>query len=101
MTGVADLVLSGGRVVCAATGTDRIAAIHVAGAQILGLYPAGTPIPDGARHLDARERVVLPGLVDLAVHLRAPGREDDETMLVTLQAAIAGGVTTTATPSAA
>lgn len=94
MTGVADLVLSGGRVVCAATGTDRIADVHVAGAHILGLHPPGTPIPEGARHLDARDRVVLPGLVDLAVHLRAPGREDDETLAVTLSAAIAGGVTT-------
>ncbi len=94
MTGVADLVISGGRVVCAATGTDRIADVHVAGAHVLGLHPVGTPIPDGARHLDARERVVLPGLVDLAVHLRAPGREDDETLDVTLAAALAGGVTT-------
>lgn len=94
MTGIADLVLSGGRVVCAATGLDRIADVHVAGSHILALQPPGTPIPDGARHLDARERVILPGLVDLAVHLRAPGREDDETLDVTLQAALAGGVTT-------
>lgn len=94
MSGVADLVLSGGRVVCAATGVDRVADVHVAGEHILGLHPAGTPIPEGARHLDARDRVVLPGLVDLAVHLRAPGREDDETLALTLQAALAGGVTT-------
>ncbi|MBI1947285.1 MAG: amidohydrolase family protein [Deltaproteobacteria bacterium] len=94
MTGVADLVISGGRVVCAATGIDRVADVHVAGAHVLGLHPPGTPIPAGARHLDARERVVLPGLVDLAVHLRAPGREDDETLDVTLAAALAGGVTT-------
>lgn len=94
MTGVADLVISGGRVVCAATGTDRIADVHVAGAHVLGLHPPGTPVPEGARHLDARERVVLPGLVDVAVHLRAPGREDDETLDVTLAAALAGGVTT-------
>lgn len=94
MSGVADLVIAGGRVVCAATGTDRLADLHVAGTRILGLHAVGTPIPDGARHLDARDQVVLPGLIDLAVHLRAPGREDDETIEVTLAAALAGGVTT-------
>ena len=94
MTGVADIELSWVRVVCAATCLDRVVDVHVAGEHILGLHPAGTPIPDGARHLDARDRVVLPGLVDLAVHLRAPGREDDETLEVTLRAALAGGVTT-------
>lgn len=94
MSAVADLVISGGRVVCAVTGTDRVADVHVAGEHVLGVHPPGTPIPDGARELDARARVVLPGLVDLAVHLRAPGREDDETLDVTLAAALAGGVTT-------
>ncbi|MBI3297018.1 MAG: dihydroorotase [Elusimicrobia bacterium] len=43
---------------------------------------------------DARGRWVMPGLVDLHVHLREPGRTEDETILTGAAAAARGGVTT-------
>jgi len=39
---------------------------------------------------------ILPGLVDMHVHLREPGREDEETIATGLAAAVAGGFTAVA-----
>mgnify|MGYP001940719826 CR=1 FL=1 len=44
--------------------------------------------------IDARGQVLLPGLVDLHVHLREPGAEGAETVLTGSQAAARGGFTT-------
>jgi dihydroorotase len=43
--------------------------------------------------IDARDSVVLPGLVDLHTHLREPGREDAETVLSGSRAGVKGGFT--------
>jgi dihydroorotase len=43
--------------------------------------------------VDARGKVVAPGLIDLHVHLREPGREDVETVATGARAAAAGGFT--------
>jgi dihydroorotase len=46
--------------------------------------------------IDARELIVTPGLIDMHVHLREPGREEDETIATGTAAALAGGVTSVA-----
>jgi dihydroorotase len=43
--------------------------------------------------IDAKGKLLLPGLVDLHTHLREPGREDSETVLSGSIAATAGGYT--------
>ena len=43
--------------------------------------------------IDAREKIVMPGIVDMHVHLREPGREDKETILSGTKAGLKGGVT--------
>jgi dihydroorotase len=43
--------------------------------------------------IDAKDCVVLPGLVDLHTHLREPGREDAETVLSGSRAGVKGGFT--------
>ncbi|MEW5975953.1 MAG: dihydroorotase [Acidobacteriota bacterium] len=43
--------------------------------------------------IDATGLVVCPGLIDIHVHLREPGREDEETIESGAQAAAAGGFT--------
>lgn len=43
--------------------------------------------------IDASGKIVLPGLIDMHVHLREPGREDMETVRTGTLAAVAGGVT--------
>lgn len=51
------------------------------------------PPPRGAGRLDVRGLLVLPGLVDLHVHLREPGYEYKETIATGTAAAVAGGFT--------
>ncbi|MDF3130831.1 dihydroorotase [Kiritimatiellaeota bacterium B1221] len=48
---------------------------------------------EGAQVLDARGKILHPGLCDPHVHLREPGREDSETIQSGSEAAIAGGYT--------
>jgi len=58
--------------------------------QAIGLKLA---VPEGARVIDARGRVLLPGMFDAHVHFRAPGFENKETITTGSEAAINGGVT--------
>ena len=43
--------------------------------------------------IDAADKIVMPGIVDMHVHLREPGREDKETVFSGTKAAAKGGVT--------
>jgi dihydroorotase len=49
--------------------------------------------PMDARILDATNRIVLPGFIDLHVHFREPGYEYKETIATGSAAAVAGGFT--------
>ncbi len=51
------------------------------------------PSQSGVSEVDCSGRVLLPGLFDVHVHLREPGREDKETIKTGSEAAINGGVT--------
>lgn len=52
------------------------------------------PALKGVPTVDAKGLWVIPGLVDMHVHLREPGREGDETIASGTAAAAAGGATT-------
>ncbi|MBM3244629.1 MAG: dihydroorotase [Candidatus Omnitrophica bacterium] len=43
--------------------------------------------------IDAGGKVVMPGIVDMHIHLREPGREDKETIFSGTKSALKGGVT--------
>ena len=53
----------------------------------------GLPAPDGARVIDGRGRIALPGMFDAHVHFREPGFEAKEDIRSGSEAAINGGVT--------
>jgi dihydroorotase len=53
---------------------------------------AGLEAP-GVRVIDAAGKHVFPGLIDLHVHLREPGREDKETIATGSRSAVKGGFT--------
>lgn len=69
--GARPLCLTGGRVVCPATGHDGVANVMVAGRVILGVGDA--PPPADAEIVDCSGLVVAPGLVDAGV-FRADAR---------------------------
>lgn len=52
-----------------------------------------TPFTDAGEVIDCGGNVLLPGLVDMHVHLREPGREDTETIATGSDAAAKGGFT--------
>jgi dihydroorotase len=87
------LRIANGRVIDPAQGIDRVADLWVQNGTIAGLGPL--PLQPG-RVLDATEKIVCPGLIDMHVHLREPGREEDETIATGTAAALAGGVTSVA-----
>ena len=84
------ILIQGGRLVDPATGRDEVADLFIRDGRIVSL-PA-VPPPDAAC-LDARGLVVVPGLIDLHVHLREPGGEESETIETGSRAAAHGGFT--------
>lgn len=79
-------------IVVNATGqSGRPVSILLDGGRIVKIAPS-LEAP-GAQELDASGCQVLPGLVDLHVHLREPGREDKETIATGSRAAAKGGFT--------
>ena len=84
------VLVRGGRVVDE-TG-ERVADVLVRDAVIAEVGP-GIDVPAGATVLDAGGAVVAPGLVDLQVHFREPGREDSETIETGARGAALGGFT--------
>jgi dihydroorotase (multifunctional complex type) len=61
--------------------------------KVAGVYTPGTA-PDAAQSVDASGKTVLPGIVDIHFHVRAPAYPERGTVLSETRAAAAGGVTT-------
>jgi len=94
MSSMKTLCISGGRVIDPSQGIDQVADLWVHDGCIAGLGPQPNLRAD--RTLDANGLIVCPGLIDMHVHLREPGREEDETIATGTAAALAGGVTSVA-----
>src|SRR6187402_2295016 len=88
-TPAADLVVRGARVLDPVAGVDAVLDVRVDGGTIAQL---GTDLDaNGHRVVDAAGLVLAPAFVDPHVHLRTPGREDEETIASGTEAAAAGG----------
>ena len=85
--------IRGGRVVDPASGTEGLGDVYAVDGK-LAPVPRGTMVADDV--IDARGCVVVPGLIDMHVHLREPGHEEAETIASGALAAVAGGFTTVA-----
>jgi dihydroorotase len=87
------ILIEGGRVIDPSQGMDRITNLLIENGRIAA-YDA---IATGKEQvIDASGKIVSPGLIDMHVHLREPGREEDETILTGASAAVAGGFTSIA-----
>lgn len=85
------LLIKGGRIVDPVNSVDKVMDLLVERGKIVRLNRDIKS--DGAKVIDARGMVVMPGLIDMHVHLREPGREDKETILTGSRAAAKGGFT--------
>jgi dihydroorotase len=88
------LRIANGRVIDPSQDLDQITDLCIRGPHILGTGPQ--PQLQADRVLDAAGKIVCPGLIDMHVHLREPGREEDETIATGTASALAGGVTSVA-----
>jgi len=86
------LLLRGGRVIDPSRGFDQTADVLIQDGKVVAVG-SGLGNPDGVEVRDVAGRIVAPGLVDVHVHLREPGDEDEETIATGARAAAAGGFT--------
>ncbi len=85
------LRITNGRVIDPAQNLDLVTDVWVRGQHIAGFGPQ--PRLQATEVIDATGMIVSPGLIDMNVHLREPGREEDETIATGTAAALAGGIT--------
>lgn len=87
-----DILIRGGRVIDPANNIDGINDIFISEGVIESI---GHQINKKAdRIIDAQNKIVMPGFIDLHVHLREPGFERKSTIASETRAAAAGGYTT-------
>jgi dihydroorotase len=92
-------VVAGGRVIDPRAGLDCKADVFIEDGKISKVETGSLltkrslkPYEPG-EYFVAEGYIVTPGLIDIHVHLREPGREDEETVLTGAEAAAAGGFT--------
>ena len=88
------LRIATGRVIDPASGLDEIGDVTIRDGRVESIAAPGTSNGTVDRVIDAKGKIVCPGLIDPHVHLREPGQEHKETIESGSRAAIAGGFTT-------
>ncbi|MDD5596016.1 MAG: dihydroorotase, partial [Candidatus Omnitrophica bacterium] len=91
MTKNSKILIKGGRVIDPANNLDDTLDILIEDSKISKIAKNITCEAD--KKIDAKDKIILPGIVDMHVHLREPGREDKETVASGTRAALKGGVT--------
>ena len=86
------ILLKGGRVIDPSRDVDQVADLLIQEGKVAGMGQE-LGAPEGAEVRDVRGLVVAPGLVDVHVHFREPGNEDEETVATGARAAVTGGYT--------
>lgn len=87
------ILIRNGHLIDPASGTDAPRDLLLADGRIAAVDTPGKIKQSDAEVIDAKGRVVAPGLVDIHVHLREPGQGYKETIQSGTAAAAAGGFT--------
>src|SRR6058998_718668 len=91
------LLIKNGWIIDPSSGRDEIGDILVEGERIIAVGKGiNARSSEDLLVLDASGLLVVPGLIDMHVHLREPGREEEETIRSGSIAAVAGGITSVA-----
>jgi dihydroorotase len=90
------IVIKNGRLVDPASKTDELLDVLIENETITDIAKK-IPARDDCSVIDAAGCLVLPGLIDMHVHFREPGREDVETIIGGSRVAAKGGFTSVCT----
>ena len=87
------MIIKGGRVLDPVSKRDEVLDIKIEDGKIIKIAKDIEASSDKEEVIDARKKVVVPGLIDVHVHFRDPGQTQKEDLVTGSQAAIAGGFT--------
>ena len=92
---MSEMIIKNGRVIDPANQIDQVLDIIIRDGKIveIGSNIADSKTSDTTEVIDANGLIVAPGLIDIHVHLREPGDEEEETIASGSAAAVAGGFT--------
>ncbi|MBU4230104.1 MAG: dihydroorotase [Proteobacteria bacterium] len=90
------ILLKNGRVIDPANGIDQIRDVLIVDGRIRAVGQPGSLSGQDGLAYDVTGKWVVPGLIDMHVHLREPGQEYKETIETGTRAAAAGGFTAVA-----
>ncbi len=85
-----ELLIKNGRVIDPANGVDKKCNVLIVDGKIAEVGEIDGP---AKRVIDASDKLVVPGLIDIHVHFREPGDEEEETIASGSAAAVAAGFT--------
>jgi len=85
-----ELLIKNGRVIDPANGVDKKCDVLIVDGKIAEVGKIDKPVQT---IIDATDRIVAPGLIDIHVHFREPGDEEEETIASGSAAAVAAGFT--------
>lgn len=88
-----ELWLVGGRILDPASGTDAPGSVVIRDGRVAAIEQGEGRPPEGVDRIDCAGKWIVPGFVDLHVHLREPGEEYKETIETGARAAVRGGFT--------
>lgn len=91
------LAILGGRLIDPYNRVDALQDLYLAGGRVVAIGAA----PEGfvaEQEIDARRRIICPGLIDLRARLREPGQERKGSIASETRAAAKGGITTLCCP---
>jgi len=91
-----DMVLADGKIVDPVTGYFGPATVFIADGKIEKVEKRKKSKITGRNVLKLDGKIICPGFIDMHVHLREPGDEDEETIISGCEAAAAGGFTSIA-----
>jgi dihydroorotase len=90
---MSNILIQNGRLIDPSQSIDRTMSLRIEGGKIVAY---DVPPADGDQVIDASGKIVAPGLIDMHVHFREPGFEEDETIETGTRAALSGGFTSVA-----
>ncbi len=89
-----DILIKNGHVIDPANGVNKKCDCLISDEKIAQVAEnIKTPKKDNVKVIDAADKLVVPGLIDIHVHFREPGDEEEETIASGSAAAVAAGFT--------